>query len=1063
MKRLIVCGILLLCIILFMQGCRPTATEARSPWTDVIRENVPVTQTARSDTPVRLEQGQQLVLRDMTIAVPTEPGKQIGSKILDYKLPDSNIRGRALWAGKEAPVFSVDPKLKGWYAVFFTTYNPDFDELAKFSGTLNMRPQLEDYTGTSSIKISSDEFWTPFSPTEAGEVVCPQPGKTKPYYTGDKNIELEIFFGVAKLDGQQVQIRNNNSCITALRFVPMTSQQVADYNADMQDPDNRRVIINFEVYGAKGDMLQERIERYGKSGVGTIHMEFNAGVPNVFYSPSKYTDPWGTNITDELFSYMKTEMKGHLTVQREYLAAGETPFDYAVPAARKAGIKVMATCRMSGGSYAEQDPKDWDKFSVDDYSTLFNGRFHREHPELRLPPSTGAPKLDYYYPEVQDYVINIFCEAAEKLDVDGMVMDFTRSPPFIRKEADPSVMVGFIKKMRQRLDEVGKRKGKRLALAAELVDGMYSIPLSQQTVDVEAWLASGALDYIAIEAQSMPSVLTLSTPEKTPAEYIALGKKLGVPVYPRNDRKFSLPLSAEQCGGSTPPVPPGIYSLGHDSYWGDEFITDPMKHKGPECGPLHYQMGVLKHYDAGAEKVILSNGWRADMGKRRLGHIDDLRELNKKGFVFGQRNGQKLQWDRQVQSSINIIEAPVWKNGTASFKVKLDIKNTGRTKSSGKVTLSLSGADAIDKSQLNDIQYDLEPGKSISKEISLKTSATGFAIKAASDDPVFTDAILNWRSNVWPMTTVPAIASPENVPDALSAERWQVIHWHSIPTATLRIAAAGNDFALHAKVIEPRGLMNRSKFEVFASAKDSSQVVPLAFIPMDPAPGTVNSWMISELTERGPNGAADAKYQGADSPLNWRPHWVNGLGFADVHGIVGSADAIMYFANRFSVSQAGRWEMNIGHDGGMRVFVDGKHVMTEAYTLNPATPGRSKAVVELEKGEHEVVVAFDTAKGRGWGIFFSWEIPEEELKNNPQRIFPTVLKSEAFPYKITNTAEGYEIKALIPRKLLGLDAEAKEFDLEFSATTAAADFGWYSNSLFGMSKHSKGFMKIEVD
>ena len=1057
--------LLLLCAVLFLQGCVFTETEKSSRWTDAIRKKVPATQTSRSNTPVRLAQGQQLVLRDLRLAVPVEAGKQGGVKILGYKLSGSNTGGWALWAGKEAPVFAVDPKLKGWYAVFFSTYRPDLDEITKYRGTLQPRSLAGEYRNkTSSVKISSDEFWTPFSSTYSREVVCPQPGKTKSYFTGDENIEVEIFLGVAKLDGEQVQIRNNNSCVTALRVVPLTSQQVDDYHADMQNPATRRIIINFETNNGMAPFLKERIYLFGKSGVSAIHMEFTyGGLPNVLYGGSKYTDAWGSNINDELVSYMKPWVRDHLIIHREYIASGRTPFDDAVPVARKAGIKVMATSRMACQSYEEKDPKDWEKASVDDYATLFNGRFHREHPEFWLPPSTGGTNLDYYHPEVQEYVINIFCEAAEKLDVDGMVTDFTRWPPFIRKEADTSVMVDFIKEMRRRLDEVGKRKGKRLLLAAELIDGMYNIPLPDQRVDVEAWLASGALDYLVIEAQDRPSLWTISKPDKSLEEYVALGKKLGVPVYPRNDMSFSLGLPAEQCAGGTPTMPPGIYSLGHDAYWGDEFITDPMFEKHPVCGPLHYQMGVLKHYDMGAEKVLLSNRWRGELGMRRLGDAEDIRQLNKKGLVFGQREGQKLKWDREVQSSLNLVDTVDWKNGTAKLTVKLSIENTGKVKNSGKVVLTLSGADVLDKSPLRDIQYDIEPGQSMSREISLRTSVTGFAIKASSDDPAFTDAILNWRPEAWSMTSMPAITSPDKVPDALSAEHWQVIHWHTTPMATLRMAAAGDDFALHAKVIEPQGLLNRSKFEMFASAKDSSEVIPLAFIPVEPEPGTVNSWMISELTEKGPDGISQAPYRRIDSSLTWRPIWVNGIGFADVHGRFGTADGIMYYANRFSVPQTGRWEMNIGHDGGMRVFVDGNNVLTESHTINPAAPGRSRVVVELEKGEHEVIIAFDTASGRGWGIFFSWKIPADQQQNNPQRIFPAVLKSEQFPYEITNTPEGYEIKAIVPRELLGIDPQVKEFNLEFMANAGAADFGWHANSLFGTSKHNRSFMKVIID
>ena len=72
------------------------------------------------------------------------------------------------------------------------------------------------------------------------------------------------------------------------------------------------------------------------------------------------------------------------------------------------------------------------------------------------------------------------------------------------------------------------------------------------------------------------------------------------------------------------------------------------------------------------------------------------------------------------------------------------------------------------------------------------------------------------------------------------------------------------------------------------------------------------------------------------------------------------------------MSRSGQWMLHVGHDGGARVFVDGKPVAAAGGTVNPAPFLRTRAPVKLAKGEHEVVVALDRAGGNGWGIFVSF-------------------------------------------------------------------------------------------
>jgi len=151
----------------------------------------------------------------------------------------------------------------------------------------------------------------------------------------------------------------------------------------------------------------------------------------------------------------------------------------------------------------------------------------------------------------------------------------------------------------------------------------------------------------------------------------------------------------------------------------------------------------------------------------------------------------------------------------------------------------------------------------------------------------------------------------------------------------------------------------------------------------------VNDWQVSALQPKA-TGLADAPCRGLDMSLGWTAVRARaGDGFVDVHERLGDADGLVYLAQRFDVPRSGRWELRLGHDGGARVFVDGRPVLLESETRNPAEPGRSCVEVPLNQGDHEIVIAFDTAAGRGWGIFFSWVIPTAERTVKAERLFPS--------------------------------------------------------------------------
>jgi hypothetical protein len=127
------------------------------------------------------------------------------------------------------------------------------------------------------------------------------------------------------------------------------------------------------------------------------------------------------------------------------------------------------------------------------------------------------------------------------------------------------------------------------------------------------------------------------------------------------------------------------------------------------------------------------------------------------------------------------------------------------------------------------------------------------------------------------------------------------------------------------------------------------------------------------------------------SKLDWKNvHTSEPEGFLDIHHLYGEKDGLVYLGNRFSIPRSGVWTLYVGHDGGIRVFVDGNTVLTVPECSNPAVPGRSKVDLSLSKGNHEIVIAFDTASGSGWGLFTCFEIPKK-LRGKDKPVFPQVV------------------------------------------------------------------------
>jgi predicted dehydrogenase len=112
-------------------------------------------------------------------------------------------------------------------------------------------------------------------------------------------------------------------------------------------------------------------------------------------------------------------------------------------------------------------------------------------------------------------------------------------------------------------------------------------------------------------------------------------------------------------------------------------------------------------------------------------------------------------------------------------------------------------------------------------------------------------------------------------------------------------------------------------------------------------------------------------------------------GFINIHNLVGDRDGIVYIGFAIKAAQAGTYDLMLGHDGGVHVWLNGKSVHLDPVQLNPASADRSKVSVKLKKGANELMVALDTAAGGGWGVYARLTTPKADRKKTGTLVLPT--------------------------------------------------------------------------
>lgn len=192
------------------------------------------------------------------------------------------------------------------------------------------------------------------------------------------------------------------------------------------------------------------------------------------------------------------------------------------------GMEVWATLRMND-LHAAHRSRTTDE--LDD-------PFKVEHPEFLMAPASAQnlPRelteqrlwagLNYAHSEVRQHRLDFIEKTATVHDFDGYHLDFSRmglSFPLGEEREHAHLLTDLIRQVRQRLDRVGKSRGRPYTLAVHVMDSFRtSLELG---MEVERWTDEGLVDVLIVGLGYLPSLVPIE-------EWLELGKRHDVQIYP---------------------------------------------------------------------------------------------------------------------------------------------------------------------------------------------------------------------------------------------------------------------------------------------------------------------------------------------------------------------------------------------------------------------------------------------------------------------------------------------------------------------------------------------------
>lgn len=192
---------------------------------------------------------------------------------------------------------------------------------------------------------------------------------------------------------------------------------------------------------------------------------------------------------------------------REYILNGGCPVDDVFFEVKNSGMDFFFSLRMNDWHFVEFDEPDR-------YPTLDS--FYVKHPEYHINSlNIGNPigwdvknknQQNYMIPEVREHYLALLNELIENWDIDGIELDFMRSPnyfPLEQLKKGTGVMSDFVRQVRNMLDVAGRKRNKELPLCVRMPHRYeYCAKIG---FDVKKWVESGWVQMVNISSSYIHS------------------------------------------------------------------------------------------------------------------------------------------------------------------------------------------------------------------------------------------------------------------------------------------------------------------------------------------------------------------------------------------------------------------------------------------------------------------------------------------------------------------------------------------------------------------------------
>ena len=241
-----------------------------------------------------------------------------------------------------------------------------------------------------------------------------------------------------------------------------------------------------------------------------------------------------THETIDMDNVMVYPSKVVETVNSHLIRAGHDPVAMALEFCHANGIPYLPSIRMNDIHDSMNTPGNWNRWSVwkREHLEYLMGQpgDYQKHPNWSIKAWWSAKNFEVA--EVRDRQFRVLEEMCRNYDLDGLELDFLRSPIFFpptfdMKPVEPKhseIMNNFVRRVRKMTEHTARERGRPVLLAVR-------VPMSVQRslaigLDVQTWFEEDLADILVVGGGYVPMAMTQSV-----QAMVEFARPFDVPVY----------------------------------------------------------------------------------------------------------------------------------------------------------------------------------------------------------------------------------------------------------------------------------------------------------------------------------------------------------------------------------------------------------------------------------------------------------------------------------------------------------------------------------------------------